>query len=85
MLVTKLEVTVNHIVQSATTDRKSPNRLTQLMSTDLPPTDLGAAREVQARIYAHLPGLQAAEVRVARVVLEQPNVARAMRAAVLMS
>jgi len=44
------------------------------MSTDLPPTDLGAAREVQARIYAHLPGLQAAEVRVARVVLEQPNV-----------
>src|SRR6185369_3478419 len=44
------------------------------MSTDLPPTDLGAAREVQARIHAHLPGLQAAEVRVARVVLEQPNV-----------
>jgi DNA-binding MurR/RpiR family transcriptional regulator len=29
---------------------------------------------VQARIHAHLPGLQAAEVRVARVVLEQPNV-----------
>jgi DNA-binding MurR/RpiR family transcriptional regulator len=37
-------------------------------------TDLGAAREVQARIYAHLSSLQAAEVRVARVVLEQPNV-----------
>ncbi len=44
------------------------------MSTDLPPTDLGSAREVQARIHAHLSGLQAAEVRVARVVLEQPNV-----------
>jgi DNA-binding MurR/RpiR family transcriptional regulator len=44
------------------------------MSTDLPPTDLGAAREVQARIHAHLPSLQAAETRVARVVLEQPNV-----------
>jgi RpiR family carbohydrate utilization transcriptional regulator len=44
------------------------------MSTDHPPTDLGAAREVQARIHAHLPGLQTAEVRVARVVLEQPNV-----------
>jgi len=29
---------------------------------------------VQARIHAHLSGLQAAEVRVARVVLEQPNV-----------
>jgi len=29
---------------------------------------------VQARIHAHLPGLQAAEVRVARAVLEQPNV-----------
>jgi RpiR family transcriptional regulator, carbohydrate utilization regulator len=44
------------------------------MSPDLPPTDLGAAREVQARIHAHLSGLQAAEVRVARVILEQPNV-----------
>ncbi|HMJ03972.1 MAG TPA: MurR/RpiR family transcriptional regulator [Conexibacter sp.] len=44
------------------------------MSTDLPPTDLGAAREVQARIHAHLSSLQTAEVRVARVVLEQPNV-----------
>lgn len=44
------------------------------MTTDLPPADLGAAREVQARIHAHLSGLQTAEVRVARVVLEQPNV-----------
>lgn len=44
------------------------------MTTDIPPTDLGAAREVQARIQAHLSGLQTAEVRVARVVLEQPNV-----------
>lgn len=44
------------------------------MTTDLPPADLGAAREVQARIQAHLSGLQTAEVRVARVVLEQPNV-----------
>jgi DNA-binding MurR/RpiR family transcriptional regulator len=44
------------------------------MSTDLPPAELGAAREVQARIQAHLSSLQAAEVRVARVILEQPNV-----------
>lgn len=44
------------------------------MSTNLPPTDLGAAREVQARIHAHLSGLQTAEARVARVVLDQPNV-----------
>lgn len=44
------------------------------MPTEPPPTDLGAAREVQARIHAHLPGLQAAEARVARAVLEQPNV-----------
>lgn len=29
---------------------------------------------MQARIHAHLSGLQTAEVRVARVVLEQPNV-----------
>jgi DNA-binding MurR/RpiR family transcriptional regulator len=44
------------------------------MTTDLPPADLGAAREVQARIHAHLSSLQTAEMRVARVVLEQPNV-----------
>ena len=65
---------MNRIVQSATTDRKKRKQFINNMSTDLPPTDLGAAREVQARIHAHLSGLQAAEVRVARVVLEQPNV-----------
>jgi DNA-binding MurR/RpiR family transcriptional regulator len=37
-------------------------------------TDLGTPREVQARIRAHLAGLQAADERVARVILEQPNV-----------
>jgi DNA-binding MurR/RpiR family transcriptional regulator len=44
------------------------------MSSNLSTTDLGAAREVQARVRAHLPGLQAADARVARLVLEQPNV-----------
>jgi RpiR family carbohydrate utilization transcriptional regulator len=37
-------------------------------------TDLGAPHEVQARIRAHLPALQAADARVARAILEQPNV-----------
>jgi RpiR family carbohydrate utilization transcriptional regulator len=36
--------------------------------------ELGSPREVQARVRAHLPGLQAADARVARVILEQPNV-----------
>jgi RpiR family carbohydrate utilization transcriptional regulator len=36
--------------------------------------DLGTPREVQARIRAHLSGLQAADARVARVIVEQPNV-----------
>jgi RpiR family carbohydrate utilization transcriptional regulator len=36
--------------------------------------DLGSPREVQARVRAHLPGLQAADERVARVILGQPNV-----------
>lgn len=42
----------------------------------IPPAkpDLGSPREVQARIRAHLPGLQAADARVARVLLDQPNV-----------
>lgn len=44
------------------------------MSSNPSATDLGAAREVQARVRAHLPGLQAADARVARLVLEQPNV-----------
>lgn len=36
--------------------------------------DLSSPREVQARVRAHLPGLQSADARVARVILEQPNV-----------
>jgi RpiR family transcriptional regulator, carbohydrate utilization regulator len=36
--------------------------------------DLGSPREVQARIRAHLPSLQAADERVARVIIEQPNI-----------
>jgi RpiR family transcriptional regulator, carbohydrate utilization regulator len=37
------------------------------------PSELGSPREVQARIRAHIPGLQAADARVARVIVEQPN------------
>jgi len=44
------------------------------MTKPPPPPDLDAPREVQARVRAHLPGLQAADARVARLILEQPNV-----------
>jgi RpiR family carbohydrate utilization transcriptional regulator len=44
------------------------------MTTPPATSDLGSPREVQARIRAHLAGLQAADARVARVILEQPNV-----------
>jgi RpiR family carbohydrate utilization transcriptional regulator len=37
-------------------------------------SDLGSPREVQARVRAHLSGLQAADARVARVIVEHPNV-----------
>jgi DNA-binding MurR/RpiR family transcriptional regulator len=37
------------------------------------PVGLGAAREVLARVRAHVPALQPADARVAQVVLEQPD------------
>jgi RpiR family transcriptional regulator, carbohydrate utilization regulator len=51
------------------------NRTFGSMAGTTPPQhDLGAPREVLARVRAHLPGLQIADARVARVILEQPNV-----------
>src|SRR5262249_4523997 len=50
-------------------------RTLRCMSGSSAPSDLGAPREVLARVRAHLPGLQAADARVARVIVEQPNVA----------
>src|SRR5262249_31992489 len=44
------------------------------MTTPSVRPDLSAPREVEVRIRAHLSALQAAEERVARVILEQPNV-----------
>ncbi len=37
-------------------------------------TNLDSPQQVQARVRAHLPNLQAAEARVAKVILDQPNV-----------
>src|SRR5688500_188772 len=39
-----------------------------------PASPVGLPRTVQAGVRAHLSGLQAADARVARLVLEQPNV-----------
>jgi DNA-binding MurR/RpiR family transcriptional regulator len=44
------------------------------MTQPSPTPELGSPHEVQARIRAHLGSLQSANARVARLILEQPNV-----------